>query len=203
MSQFENRLAWIEPDHYQQGACVEVVEPRADGAGTASFAAAATRWFLHFNLSEDNRLRYLKQQKVADGVLLEFDPSGQPAALHLVELKATVDAKRWDHIKQQFLGALHNAHALLGLLDLPMPAKVICHTCFQKDGLSTAHSPNPVTFKVPTGARATSSVQDWRWPHCRLSDDFPRLEHHRHQRDETGNAAIQLDDESRPLPSPV
>lgn len=119
MELLEQRLAWIEPDHFERGSAVSVIERKKGGEGTATFISPDNNQLLRFNLSEENRLRLLKQRKVADGILLELGQDGQPVRLHLVELKGNVTTGKWREVKAQLLGALHNAHALMGLLGLP------------------------------------------------------------------------------------
>lgn len=150
MELLEQRLAWIEPDHFERGSAVSVIERQKGGEGTATFTSPGNNQLLRFNLSEENRLRLLKQRKVADGVLLELGQDGHPVRLHLVELKGNVTTGKWREVKAQLLGALHNAHALMGLLGLPMPETVECHTLYQ----GPHQSP---------GKCAASIVQAWSW----------------------------------------
>ncbi|MCG5516382.1 MULTISPECIES: hypothetical protein [unclassified Ectothiorhodospira] len=192
-ARLEQRLTWIEPDHFERGQTVHVIEKSQDGAGTATFLSPAKNQLLRFNLSEVNRLRFIKQRRVADGVLVELSNDGLPLRLHLIELKSGLTLSDWNKVKQQLLGALHNAHALMGLLGLPMPDQIECHTCYRRDRISPQDSAHPVLFKPGVGTRIEDHpAYDWINGYCELSSDFPRLPHHRHQRDEQGNAEIAL-----------
>ncbi|PXX97654.1 hypothetical protein [Halomonas sp. LBP4] len=148
MSSLDKRLACIEPDHYQQGERVDVIETRLQGAGTATFEAPQGHCLLRFNLSEDNRLRYLKQQKVADGVLLELDGQAQPIALHLVELKGRVDTRAWAHIPNPVtfkapIGRRPQGNAgndwAATHCRISEDATAIAHERYQRDGAGNVH----------------------------------------------------------------
>ncbi|WP_027961058.1 hypothetical protein [Halomonas halodenitrificans] len=193
MEVLEQRLAWIEPDHFERGRAVSIIERKKGGEGTATFTSPDNNQLLRFNLSEENRLRLLKQRKVADGVLLELGEDGQPVRLHLVELKGGVTTGKWCEIKQQLLGALHNAHALMGLLGLPMPEIVECHTCYTRDRISPQASAQPALFKPGVGVKLPHRQgQDWQQGYCELSPEFPRYRHHRHRRDERGDVEVAM-----------
>lgn len=191
MEVLEQRLAWIEPDHFERGRAVSVIERKKGGEGTATFTSPDNNQLLRFNLSEENRLRLLKQRKVADGILLELDQDGQPVRLHLVELKGGVTTGKWSEIKEQLLGALHNAHALTGLLGLPMPEIVECHTCYTRDRISPQESAQPALFKPGIGVKLPPRQgQDWQQGYCELSPEFPRFRHYKHRRDERGDVQV-------------
>lgn len=193
MEMLEQRLTWIEPDHYERGSAVSVIERKKGGEGTATFTSPGNNQLLRFNLSEENRLRLLKQRKVADGILLELGQDGQPVRLHLVELKGNVTTSKWREVKAQLLGALHNAHALMGLLGLPMPDTVECHTCYTKDRIGPHESAQPALFKPGVGVKLVPRQgQDWQQGYCELSAEFPRFLHHKHRRDEQGNVQVAV-----------
>ena len=144
MEMLEQRLAWIEPDHYERGSAVSVIERQKGGEGTATFTSPGNNQLLRFNLSEDNRLRLLKQRKVADGILLELEQDGHPARLHLVELKGNVTTGKWREVKAQLLGALHNLPLSLNVSTLrPVGAQLAARKrCYQA---STAPGQLPAT----------------------------------------------------------
>jgi hypothetical protein len=193
MEVLEQRLAWIEPDHFERGSAVSVIERQKGGEGTATFTSPGNNQLLRFNLSEENRLRLLKQRKVADGILLELGQDGDPVRLHLVELKGSVTTGKWCEVKEQLLGALHNAHALMGLLGLPMPDSIECHTCYTKDRISPQESAQPAMFKPGVGVRlAPREGRDWQQGYCELSAEFPRFRHHKHRCNEQGDVEVTI-----------
>lgn len=183
------RLDWIDPNHYSRGQRVEVVETDEAGVGTVTFELAEGETALRFNLSANRRFSCIAQRKVADGVILHFGRESTLRALHLVELKSKLGLSQWRDAKVQLQGALHNAHALLGLLGLQCPQKIVCHTAYKQDALST----NPALLKAPIGARIeTVDGADWVQGVVEIDDRFPRLRHCRHQRDDGGNAVVAL-----------
>lgn len=184
------RLDWIDPGHFSQGQRVEVVEKQAGGEGTLTFEVDEGETALRFRLTEGGRFPCIKQRKAADGVILHFGRDRSLRALHLVELKSKVTTEQWRGVKLQLQGALHNAHALLGVLGLDCPAQIFCHTAYKRDALSQ----NPALLKAPIGVRvdATDEAADWINGEIEIDRRFPRLKHFRHARDKAGNARVRL-----------
>lgn len=183
------RLDWIDANHFSQGRVVDVVEMDEAGKGAVQFMLKEGETALRFKLSEKWRFPCIKQRKTADGVILQFSVAKKLQAIHLVELKSKLTGSEWSKVKEQLQGALHNAHALLGVLGLGWPEQIICHTAYKVDMLST----NPALLKQPTGERAQQiDGADWVQGEVVIDRRFPRLKHYRHQRDGSGNAIVNL-----------
>lgn len=184
------RLDWIHPDHYEKGQQVDVAETKPGGEGRLSFEVDEGETALRFRLTESGRFPCIRQGKAADGVILHFGRDQSLRALHLVELKSKVGSSQWRSVKLQLQGALHNAHALLGVLGLECPKEVVCHTAYKQDALSQ----NPVLLKAQVGVRVEVSgdVADWISGSVEIDRRFPRLKHFRHERDAAGNARVRL-----------
>ena len=184
------RIAWIDQNHYTQGTRVAVVERAVGGEGTVTFEVGEGETALRFKLTESGRFPCIKQKKAADGVILHFDRDQKLHALHLVELKSKVSANKWLEIKAQLQGALHNAHALLGVLGLDCPQQIVCHTAYKQDALSQ----NPALLKSAMGVRVEvgEEVGDWISGVVKLDPLFAPMRHQRHQRDALGDAHVHL-----------
>ena len=183
------RLDWIDKNHYSRGQTVDVVEEDEAGRGYLRFILQEGETALRFKLSEKGRFPCIAQRKAADGVVLQFSAGKKLQAIHLVELKSKLSISEWTKVKLQLQGALHNAHALLGVLGLNWPDKVICHTAYKQDAVST----NPALMKQPMGQHlAQIDGADWVEGKIAIDQRFSRLEHHRHQRDASGNAEVIL-----------
>lgn len=184
------RLDWIDPSQFSQGQQVEVVEKQLGGAGTLTFEVAEGETALRFTLTEKGRFPCIRQRKAADGVILHFGRDKALRALHLIELKSKVTTEQWRGVKLQLQGALHNAHAVLGVLGLDCPEQIVCHTAYKQDAISQ----NPALLKAPIGVRvdATDEASDWINGEIEIDRRFPRLKHFRHERDAAGNARVRF-----------
>lgn len=184
------RIDWIDRNHYTQGTRVAVVEKALGGEGTVTFEVGEGETALRFKLTESGRFPCIDQKKAADGVILHFDRDRKLRALHLVELKSKVSAAKWLEIKAQLQGALHNAHALLGVLGLDCPQQIVCHTAYKQDALSQ----NPALLKSAMGVRVEvgKDVGDWVSGDVQIDRRFAPMRHLRHKRDAAGDAHVQL-----------
>lgn len=184
------RLDWIDRNHYSQGRQVQVVEKRKGGEGTVTFEVGEGETALRFTLTEGGRFPCIAQQKAADGVILHFGRDKSLRALHLVEMKSRVGSSEWRDVKAQLQGALHNAHALLGVLGLDQPEQVVCHTAYKRDVLSQ----NPALLKAQIGVAVEVGMDaaDWISGEIEIDPRFTRMKHFRHPRDEAGNARVWL-----------
>ncbi len=183
----QTRLQWLDTNHIQRGQSVTIMEPNADGEAEVSLSAA--NQLLLVKTTEKNALGYLKQKKVADGTVCEF-LTDTAVTLHLIECKRTVTAKKWIHVKEQFQGALLNAFAVCGLLNVNDIREVRLYTAYRNDRLSAEHSPNPVLMKMPVGSRQLTVAQDWQDDSVVVLDQ--QFRHQKIQLDSEGRAAVSL-----------
>ncbi len=184
------RIDWIDRNHYTRGTRVAVEEKAVGGEGKVTFEVGEGETALRFQLTESGRFPCIDQKKTADGVILHFDRDRKLRALHLVELKSKVSASKWREIKAQLQGALHNAHALLGVLGLDCPQQIVCHTAYKQDALSQ----NPVLLKSAMGVRVEvgEDVGDWISGDVQIDRRFAPMRHLRHKRDVAGDAHVHL-----------
>ncbi len=189
---FEERLQWIDPNHYERSSqFVTVRETAKEGEAEIVFRVANDT--LRINLSEDNRLNYLKQKKVADAVIFEFI-SEHAVRIHIIECKSTVKRNEWEHIKEQFTGAVINAVAMLGVLGFQEQdiQETLFYTAYRKEKLSIDNNPNPGQLKHPVGKSSRPSAYEatHEWMNGRIS--ILSLAHARHYK-------IPLDEKGKPV----
>ena len=112
----QQRLTLFEVGQGKNVECSdEIFHLTEKGEGQADVEVSLSNPCILFRDLENRKLKYFKNNKCADYVLFEYQ--GQNWIVHIFELKKTVKTKEWEHIKQQFSGALQNALALAGVLD--------------------------------------------------------------------------------------
>ena len=93
---------------------VHLIEKKEQG--TADLTLNLQNPCILFRGLEDHKLGYFKNQKCADFALYEQKKDGW--MLHIFELKRSVGETEWRTIKAQFKGAIQNALAIAGFLDI-------------------------------------------------------------------------------------
>lgn len=183
---WQTRLGWLDPMHYQLGPSVEVEETTQEGKARVLFHAESE--LLSLRTTEKNALRYLKDKQVADGTVCEWKDGR--LCLHIIELKRTVKEKSWQTIKAQFKGAFQNAQALCGVLGEPEIHQVTLYTGYLNDHLAEAQSANPVLNKGLVGQRGGSRLADWHGESLELMGH--RFRHCKVPLDAEGNAEVRV-----------
>lgn len=182
----QTRLQWLDTNHIQYGQSVTLVEVSAEGEAEVHISAIHPLLLVK---TEKNALGYLKQKKVADGTICEF-LTDTSVTLHLIECKKTVTEKKWTHVKEQFHGALLNAFAVCGLLNVNDISAVRLYTAYQNDRLSADNSANPTLMKMPVGGRQATIAQDWQGDAVSLLNQC--FIHQKIQLDANGRAVLSL-----------
>lgn len=144
---------------------------------------------------ENKKLQYFKNQKCADYVVLEL--TGDIWCMHIFEFKRTVTSKEWEHTKVQFAGALQNALALAGVLDVDIKLEQVqLYTAYRNDKIRDAANPAKQRLQMHDRQSETSSTKDQDWNQQMVTIDFPgivHLEHYKIQLDiEDGTGAYAL-----------
>lgn len=118
--------------------CIHIVE--ATSGGAADLTVNLQNSSILFKNLENKKLQYFKNAKCADCVLFEY--SGTHWITHIFECKRSVGKGEWVSIKQQFCGALQNAYALAGILDIEIKKKNIrVYTVYRNDKLNDYANP--------------------------------------------------------------
>lgn len=134
----------------QSNSGAEIEEPISDGYAKVSLVSENR--LVVFKKMERNGLQNLKCKNCADYIVLE--ECEKKTKVHIFEMKRTVKSKEWVHIKKQFVGAILNAYALSGVIDIPVEQKDIqLYTCYRRDLLQT-----PIAMRYTLSVR--DSVQD-------------------------------------------
>lgn len=85
-----------------------------------------------FRNLEKKKLQYFKNQKCSDYVMFEY--TKEQWFLHIFELKRSIGKNEWIQVKKQFMGALQNALALAGVLNIKIKLEhVYVYTVFRND----------------------------------------------------------------------
>jgi hypothetical protein len=142
----DTTIAVTETDHDGQGR----------GPGTLTLTV--TTPCIRIRLPRQTPAKWLKEKKCADSVVFEFVPDG--VNLHIVELKSKVGPQEWLKCKQQFCGALHNALAINGVLELSEFRLIRLHLAYTTDTISPQTTAAPSTLKLGLGNRVPG-VADW------------------------------------------
>lgn len=144
---FEERLKWIDPNHFERHS-EQIIVKESKEDGKATIFCKISNNVIKMNFESQKRIKYLKQQKVADTVLFEFVNSTS-VKLHIIECKSTVKADDWnDKIKLQFEGGLLNALAFMGILGLSDIREILFYTFYRKEEISAQNIPNLLTLKA-------------------------------------------------------
>lgn len=165
------------------------------GQGVADLQVSLTSSGILFRKVDEHKLPYLKIKTCADYVL--FENKDEDWFVHIFELKRTVKAKEWIHIKKQFSGALQNAYALAGVLGIEIDlTKVRIYTVYRNDKLNDASNPVKLRYGINTKGDSTGSLEQKEWNSDTVEIDFTEkviLEHCKVQLDiETGAGQCRL-----------
>jgi len=153
---FEERLKWIDPNHYERSSKLIVVE-EAKEDGKATIFCEVNNDVIKMKFEGKTSIQYLNRRNVADAVLFEFI-TPESVKLHIIECTITVKMDTWnDKIKPQFEGALLNALAFMGILGVYHFQDVIFYTVYQNDKLSP-DTKNSASLR--TGIQA-KSLSEW------------------------------------------
>lgn len=127
---------------------------------------------------EKKKLQYFKNQKCADYIL--YEKSGEDWNLHIFELKRTVKSKEWEVIKEQFAGALQNAFAIAGFLDISIcMERVYMHTVYRNDKINDKTNPALLRYEMHQREKgAEESFMEWKAPHVMINFEDGRCFSH-------------------------
>lgn len=115
-------------------------------AGKASIKLKVFRRCLALHNADKRKIPFLKNQSVADHIVLEFQNEAV-IAIHIFELKKSINSSNWGDMLIQFDGAFQNVLGLLGILGLDLPENVIFYAAYSRDKFLTA----PSLHKTPIG----------------------------------------------------
>ena len=138
---------------------------------------------------ESNRPTYFKCKNCADNIVFEKINDNE-WKLHVVEFKRTVKENEWKTIKNQFKGAILNAKALSGVLDIKIK-EIKCYTGFRRDHMGK----EPASLKSLIGLDAMENLKI-EWDSGKVHIDLDSklvLEHQKVQLDiDTGEAELAI-----------
>lgn len=187
----ENRMEWFSADFLLQGKRAVVEETAKEGEAKVTFTSELD--FIHIKTPNDKALFFLKERKLADGIILQRRDND--VFVHVIECKKNVKEKNWVDIKSQWGGALQTALAVCGVLGWPAPSfeKIKLYTAYRKTALTPIETTNPTLLKMPVGlkkANTLPSVLEWQTNEVFLLNH--KFEHRKIQLDGNGVAAFEL-----------
>lgn len=152
-----------------------------DESGKADLQIDLSAPCILFRDLENKKLQYFKNQKCADYVM--FEKVEDTWCIHIFEFKRTVTPQKWEDIKLQFAGALQNALALEGVLDVDVKLEQVrLYTVYRNDKIRDAANPAKQRLQMHDRQSETSSTKDQDWNQQMVAIDFPGivpLEHHK------------------------
>lgn len=111
-------------------------------------------------------IKWLKNQKCADGAFIIFD--GSDVHLHIVELKSRLVSSEWIKAIEQFEGMLLNALAMKSIINVDRFTSITCHISFTDDQMSPSRTTLLSGLKMGLGTRPPVSGS-LEWLYERLS----------------------------------
>lgn len=188
MTKAINKLgALVSKDYITIGADAPVSIEEVEPAGAGSVTMKVTGDYVVVRpKSGTHQIIWLSDSKCADGGIVAFKNS-TTVSIHIVELKSSVNLRRWEEVKSQFNGMLLNSLALLRLGGIQIDVnEVKCYLAFTKDKITAQISASPVLQKNMPGLNNSMTGKDWNSPIIKLplglSATFSK-----HQRDADGN----------------
>lgn len=120
---------------------------------------------------ENHKLGYFRNQKCADHVL--FEQKDNVWILHIFEMKRSVGEKEWKTIKEQFRGAIQNALALAGVLDITVDLNKVCvYSVYRNDKLNDVSNPVKLRYQMHDREqrKREEDCQDWNedWSYVKI-----------------------------------
>ena len=146
-----NRLEHGKCQYHKAGECFEISEEHKDGH--AKLTVRAVDECFHVK-ADKNKFSLLKNQRCADYIILIFDSGRIAWSLHIIEFTKSVGRTEWEgKIIHQFDGALLNARAIAGVMELPQFDSITAHCAYRFN----KELASPATQKSMLGKRATNS----------------------------------------------
>lgn len=191
----QKRLHLLRPE------CIDVSDKQlrlteASEQGAAELQMDLRHPCILFRNLEKKKLQYFKNEKCADYII--FENRKQAWVLHIIEFKKTVTASKWEEeIKSQFRGAMQNALAIAGFMDIPIElSQTVLYTAYRNDKINDMA--NPVKIRRGMHERDLQDISakgnDWNEEKVRI--DYLDTDYLRHTRipldiaDGRGRAAL-------------
>lgn len=152
-----------------------------------------------FRNLEKKKLQYFKNQKCSDYVMFEYVK--ERWFLHIFELKRSIGKNEWIQVKKQFMGALQNALALAGVLNIEINMEHVCvYTVFRNDKLK--NMANTARERLKMYERDKKDCEDYDdWNGNTIMLDFLGRNEFMHQKVkldiESGKGSFQIQTFSR------
>ncbi len=155
----QKRLALFSHEIYEvSDTQVHLTEKTKEGC--ADLCLTVHRPCILFRNLEHKKPGYFKNQKCSDYVI--FESASGPWRLHIFELKRSVGKSEWTQIKKQFLGAVQNACALAGVLNIQIDwDQIYVYTVFRNDKFLNLANPAKERMRMYEHSSANEMKNDW------------------------------------------
>lgn len=150
----EDRLKLLNSAYFTDSDQEITIEEDASD-GKASLLLKITRRCLALHKADERKIGFLKNQSVADCIILELH-NEKAVALHIFEFKKTITQKSWGTTQLQFEGAFYNALGLLGILGLDLPKNILFYSVFSRSKLEAS----PILTKANIGGVITEDTRN-------------------------------------------
>lgn len=155
----DDRLTLLNLDYFTDSDEEVVIEEDA-ADGKVSLTLKVSRRCLALHKADKRSVGFLKNQSVADCIILELH-NGEAVALHIFELKKSITVRSWKKTLSQFEGAFHNALGLLGILGLDFPENILFYSAFSRNRLDSAPTLRKTESGNP-GVEDARNVMSWQ-----------------------------------------
>lgn len=155
--------------------CIDVSDERLtltekSEEGTAELQMDLEYPCILFRNLEKKKLQYFKNEKCADYIV--FENREESWILHILEFKKTVTGSKWEEdVKSQFRGAMQNALAIAGFMDIPLElSRTTLYTAYRNDKINDVA--NPVKLRPGLHERDSEGMSarrgDWNEEKVRI-----------------------------------
>lgn len=145
----KKRIEFIKKDCIQMSNS-EIILEETKESGKAKLKINVKNPCIAFKCLDDNKLPYISWLKCADDIV--FEERDGTWILHIIEFKSKVTAKRWQHIKEQFKGAILNSLSIAGYLGINFDMNDIkLYTGFKENAIPNQLLANPIMLKRQVG----------------------------------------------------
>lgn len=192
----QERITMLEPELVQISDEQLELDEKSE-AGEARLKLQIENPCILFRNLEKRKLQYFKNKKCADYIMYECTNNGWK--LHVFELKRTVTETEWDKMKLQYKGAMQNALAIAGFLEIPIQLeKVRVYSVYRNDKINDYVNPVRIRERMYRSRMEKSEILEERsdWNDDSVKLDFLGRERFQHKRIqlnvETGEGTCEI-----------
>lgn len=124
-----------------------------------------------FQKLEEKKLDYFKNKKCADFIL--YEQKQEIWRIHIFELKRSIGEKAWEIMKMQFCGAMQNALAIAGFLNIPVDMDhITVYSAYRNDKINDTANPARLRLQMHQRIQPQEHSDHLDWNNQRVKLDF-------------------------------